>query len=102
MLRAKPPSPRRALLALALALFGAVASASAQSPNTAAMLVVVVDQSGGVVPDAEILVTNAATGATRALTSGNDGAATVTALSLTGTYMVRRHEGRLPGRRDRR
>ena len=39
--------------------------ALAQSPNTAAILVVVVDQTGAVVDDANVAVMNSATGATR-------------------------------------
>ncbi len=60
----------------------------AQSPNTATMIVVVVDQSGGSVKDARISVVNAATGATREAVSGGDGSATISALSLTGSYTV--------------
>src|SRR5215217_7310975 len=62
--------------------------AAAQSPNTAALLVVVVDQTGGVVNDARVTVINNATGASRQVISGADGTATVSALSLTGTYEV--------------
>ena len=64
-------------------------AAFAQSPNTATMIVVVVDQSGAVVPDAQVSVVNAATGATREAASESDGRATIPALSLTGTYSVR-------------
>ena len=38
---------------------------AAQSPNTATMIVVVVDQTGAVVPDAHVSVVNTATGAAR-------------------------------------
>src|SRR5690348_14426621 len=62
--------------------------AFAQSPNTAAMIVVVTDESGGGVKDAKVSVTNAATGAVRDAISGADGSVTVPALSLTGTYTV--------------
>ncbi len=62
--------------------------ASAQSPNTASMIVVVVDQSGGVVNDAKVSVVNTATGAVRNAVSGSDGSVTIPALPLTGTYMV--------------
>jgi hypothetical protein len=60
----------------------------AQSPNTATVVVVVIDQTGGVVGDANVTVVNDATGATREAISGADGSATVAALSLTGTYRV--------------
>jgi hypothetical protein len=61
---------------------------AAQTPNTATIVVEVVDQAGAVVNDATISVTNTATGAVRQATSGNDGSATLPALSLTGTYTV--------------
>jgi hypothetical protein len=62
--------------------------ASAQSPNNAAMIVLVSDQSGAVVPGAAVAVTNAETGAVRAGVSGDDGRSTFSALPLTGTYRV--------------
>jgi len=64
------------------------APAAAQTPNTAALVVTVVDQTGAVVPDAKVSVVNSATGATRDLTSSVDGSATVGALPLTGHYKV--------------
>jgi len=74
---------------LLLALFAFVAGpAVAQSPNTASMIVNVVDQTGAVIPDAKVSVVNAATGALREAVSGSDGSATISALSLTGTYTV--------------
>ncbi len=86
----QPPTPAVTLGArVALALALATLPAAAQSPNTAALVVVVIDQSGGVVPGAEVAVGNGATGATRVLTSGDDGTATVSALPLTGGYSVR-------------
>jgi len=60
----------------------------AQSPNTATIVVVVVDQSGAIVKDARVSVLNTATGALREAASGIDGSATVPALSLTGSYTV--------------
>src|SRR6185503_6903721 len=75
------------LLMLALLAFVA-APAVAQSPNTASMIVNVVDQAGAVVPDAKVSEVNAATGALREAVSGSDGSATISALSLTGTYTV--------------
>jgi hypothetical protein len=62
---------------------------AAQSPNTATIVVVVVDQTGAVVPGAKVTVLNTATGATREAISGSDGTVTMPALSLTGTYAVR-------------
>ena len=77
---------------LLIAVFAFIAAtmiiAAAQSPNTATIVVVVVDQTGAVVRDAKVLVRNTATGAVRELVSGSDGNATVPALSLTGNYTV--------------
>jgi len=77
-------------VALLIALFGCMSSAlvSAQSPNTATIIVVVVDQNGAVVKDARISVVNTATGAMRDAVSESDGSVTISALSLTGTYAV--------------
>src|ERR1041385_7309398 len=72
-------------LFLLLAMSFAIA---AQSPNTASLIVVVVDQNGAVIPEAKVSVVNAATGALREAVSGNDGSATFAALSLTGSYTV--------------
>src|SRR5262247_2476058 len=69
-------------------VFAACMLASAQSPNTATMIVVVVDQTGGVVRDAHISVVNSATRAERDVISGSDGTATIPALPLTGAYTV--------------
>ena len=61
---------------------------AAQSPNTATMIITVVDQNGGVVKDAKISVINTATGAERETVSGDEGSATIAALPLTGEYKV--------------
>ena len=79
----------RRVCAVLIALFLIVsASVKAQSPNTATMIVVVVDQNDAAVTGAQVSVINAATGATRDVVTGNDGNATIPALSLTGTYTV--------------
>src|SRR5436853_6854904 len=78
---------RLPLLVIALFAF-IVAPVAAQSPNTATMIVTVVDQSGAVVKDAKVSVLNTATGAVRDVISGEDGSATIAALSLTGEYKV--------------
>ncbi len=87
-----PTRNRFGLPLLLIALFAFNAStkiiAATQSPNTATMIVVVVDQTGAVVKDAKVSVVNTATGAVREAVSGSDGSATVPALSLTGTYAV--------------
>src|SRR6185437_2525453 len=73
-------------------LISAIASvalpASAQSPNNASIVVLVTDQSGAVVRDAKVSVTNSQTGALREAASGADGSASFPALPLTGTYSV--------------
>jgi hypothetical protein len=60
----------------------------AQTPNTAGIVVAVVDQTGGVVRDAAVTIVNNATGAARAAASNDEGLATIAALPLTGTYTV--------------
>src|SRR5437016_209551 len=75
-------------LCLAVMVCAAGLPAFAQSPNTASLVVIVVDQSGAVVKDAKVSVVNTATGATRDVISGADGSATISALSLTGEYKV--------------
>lgn len=80
---------RSRLPILLLALFAFVAvPVAAQSPNTATMIVVAVDQTGAVVQDAKVSVVNTATGAVREAVSGSDGSVTIPALSLTGAYTV--------------
>jgi hypothetical protein len=80
---------RLRLLKLLIALFAFIAApVGAQSPNTATMIIVVVDQTGAVVKDAKVSVVNVATGAVREVVTGSDGVATIPALSLTGTYTV--------------
>jgi len=66
----------------------AVSPVFAQTPNTASLVVTVVDQSGAVVTDAKVTVVNVATGAMREAVSGGEGSVTVPALSLTGAYTV--------------
>jgi hypothetical protein len=75
------------LLLIVLFAFIAV-PVSAQSPNTATMIVVVVDQNSAVVPDAKVSVANTATGDAREAISDSDGSVTIPGLSLTGTYTV--------------
>ena len=60
----------------------------AQSPNTAAIVVNVVDQNGAGVTQARVSVVNTSTGELRETVSGNDGSATIPALSITGAYTV--------------
>jgi hypothetical protein len=75
------------LLLFAIITFVA-APVGAQSPNTASIIVNVFDQAGAVIPDAKVSVVNVATGAVREAVSDSDGSATISALSLTGTYAV--------------
>src|SRR4029079_4768966 len=74
------------LLVLAMSML--TASAFAQSPNNAGIVVIVIDQAGLVVKDAKVSVTNSQTGAVRESLSGSEGSATFPALSLTGKYNV--------------
>jgi hypothetical protein len=83
---------RLRLPALLIALFIFVifigGLARAQSPNTATLIVTVLDQAGAVVKGARVSAVNNATGAAREAVSGSDGGATIPALSLTGSYTV--------------
>ncbi|CAN5492448.1 TonB-dependent receptor [soil metagenome] len=78
------------LASLALiAVFGLFAvSIEAQSPNTASIIVTVVDQNDAVVTGANISVLNTATALKREVVSGSEGSATIAALPLTGEYKV--------------
>jgi hypothetical protein len=60
----------------------------AQSPNTASIVVTVVDQNGAVVKGVNVSVVNTATGAAREAMSGDEGTATISDLALTGQYKV--------------
>jgi len=81
----------RSLVATLLLIFvlAFAVAALAQTPNTARLAVVVLDQTGAVVNDATVTVVNSATGATREVTSDGYGTAVVAALSLTGAYAIR-------------
>src|SRR5919198_5951613 len=72
------------LFALLLTTLLFAHAAFAQSPNTASLFVVVVDQNGAVVQGAKVSVANAATGDVREAVTGDDGSATIPGLSLTG------------------
>jgi hypothetical protein len=76
------------MIALVAFIAATTVIAAAQSPNTATIIVVVVDQTGAVVKDAKVSVTNSATGAVREAVSGGDGSSTFSALTLTGTYTL--------------
>jgi hypothetical protein len=74
---------------LLMVLFAFIAApVAAQSPNTATIIVTAVDQNGAVVKGANVTVVNTATGAERDAVSGEEGSATIAALSLTGEYKV--------------
>ena len=60
------------------------AAVFAQSPNTASMIVTVVDQNDAVVKGANVSVVNTATGAAREAVSSDEGTATFAGLLLTG------------------
>jgi hypothetical protein len=82
-------NPMRKLILLIAVLTLLAVPVLAQSPNTASLIVDVRDQSGAVVPDAQVSVVNDATGATREAVSSSDGSASISALPLTGTYTIR-------------
>ena len=84
----QPPTLRYLAWFLILLFVFIAIPVAAQSPNTATMIVVVVDQAGAVVKDAKVSLTNTATGAVREVLSGGDGTATIPGLTLTGTYTV--------------
>src|SRR5215813_6814266 len=86
-IRAFGPISQRFVLLLAFLAYLA-APAVAQSPHTASMIIVTVDQTGGVVKDAKVAVKNSATGDIREAVSGSDGSVTIPGLPLTGTYTV--------------
>jgi hypothetical protein len=76
------------MIALVAFIAATTVIAAAQSPNTATIIVVVVDQAGAVVKDAKVSVMNTATGAVREAVSGGDGSSTFSALTLTGAYAL--------------
>ncbi len=65
-----------------------VGAEAGQSPNNSSITVLVTDQSGAVVKDAAVTVTNDQTGAVRESKSSANGSASFPALPLTGTYSV--------------
>ncbi len=73
---------------LTLSLMFTAGAVVAQSPNTAAVIVKVVDQNDAVVRGANVSVVNTATGETRDAVSGDEGMATIAGLPLTGEYKV--------------
>ena len=68
---------------LMIAILCVVGAVSAQSPNTASMVVTVVDQNDAVVKGANVSVVNNATGASREATSGDEGTATLMKKNLS-------------------
>ena len=79
---------KKTILAFVAGVLVAAPPAGAQSPNNAAIVVVVSDATAAAVPGASVTVTNAATGAVRRGTTGPDGSVTVTALPPNGEYRV--------------
>ena len=65
------------LVSFTVALLLAAITAAAQSPNTSTIVVLVTDQTGAVVADANVSVTNNQTGAVRSVRSGSDGGAAI-------------------------
>src|SRR5215813_5167241 len=75
-----------ALPAMLICLIGS--QAECQSPNTSSIVVVVTDETGAVLPGADINVRNNVIRAARSVLSGSDGSAVIPGLSLTGAYDV--------------
>jgi hypothetical protein len=76
------------LTLLALIVGASTLVGRAQSPDTASIVVIVTDQTGGVVSNATVTVINSATGASRDATSNQLGSATLSLLPLIGTYRI--------------
>src|SRR5215467_3442059 len=76
------------ILLTSLFILALVLSATAQTPNTGAIVVVVADQSGAVVSGAFISVVNKTNGTSRDAVSGGNREVTIAALPVTGTYQV--------------
>lgn len=74
-----------AMTVVVVSLFVAVVG---QSPNTANVVVTVVDQNGAVVRGANVSIVNTATAASREATAGDEGTATFAGLPITGDYKV--------------
>src|SRR5262249_8648607 len=73
---------------LLLLLLATGAPAFGQTPNTATLLVTVVDQSDANVPGARVTAVNLSNGAARDGVSGLDGSVTLPALSVNGAYNI--------------
>jgi carboxypeptidase family protein/TonB-dependent receptor-like protein len=73
---------------IAVLLICLAAPSFAQSPNTAALVVSVTDQTGAVVPGARVVVVDGLTGSTREAASGANGTATIPALPVSGAYTI--------------
>ncbi|HZR24574.1 MAG TPA: TonB-dependent receptor [Vicinamibacterales bacterium] len=78
----------RALALLPLLPFLPTQSAFAQSPNTSSVVVVVSDQSGAIVPGAQVTIINSETGFSRDAITGGDGSTTIAALPVVGRYSI--------------
>src|SRR5207249_637624 len=80
--------PISLLFVVLVSVLLAAVPAAAQSPNSAAIVVVVSGPSDALVLGAAVTVINTATGAVREATTGRDGSVTLTALPLTGEYRI--------------
>jgi hypothetical protein len=76
------------MLSICAVISAACSIGIAQSPNTSAMIVMVVDQNDAVISGAAVTLTNNATGAIRSAITNDEGSATITGLTLTGDYNV--------------
>src|SRR4051794_2743390 len=64
------------------------AVALAQSPSTGSIVILVLDQTGRLVRDAKVTLTNTSTSAVREAVSNDDGSVTMPTLPLTGEYKI--------------
>ena len=93
------PSVRSSIALCLLCLFAPALPARAQTPNTATVTVVVLDQTGAAVKDAKVTIINNSTGAGRDAMSGVAGSATTSGLPVGGLYGPGRQAGLHGGRR---
>ncbi len=94
-LRRQPQVRINVLRTVIVLLLASAVPALAQSPNTSALVVTVVDQSGATVPGAQVSALNLADGGAREATSDAQGAVTLPSLSISGAYTGDGVEGRL-------
>src|SRR4051812_46066979 len=76
------------VIAIAAISLTSATAAFAQSANTAAMVVIVTDQTGAVTPGANVSLIKTATGARRSTVTDATGSVTLSGLDVNGAYQV--------------